>query len=69
MKTEYCIWKYLKDVQADVAIDIDIRVEAATLKLDFGRLKGIISWEIKGEFVFGAFKHCVFAALDCAFPA
>ena len=69
MALDYELTSYLKDVQANVSVNIHIGVETAGLELDLWRLEGIVVRERKRESVLRPFKDGVFASTDCAFPA
>lgn len=64
-----CSSRHLKDVQADVAVDVDVRVEAGGLELDLGRLERVIVGEGEGELVDHPLVDGVLAPCDGAFPA
>lgn len=59
----------LQDVEADVAEDVNVGVEAGRVELDLGGLERIISGKREGEPVDHPLVHCVLAPTDRPFPA
>ena len=59
---------YLKNVQADIAIEINVGVEASSLELDLWRFERIVIGEREGEPVLSSFKDSVFASCYRPFP-
>lgn len=48
---------YLKDVETDVAVDVDVGMEAGVVELHFWRLEGVVVGEGEGELVHHSFVH------------
>lgn len=62
-------FSYLKNIQADVAGEIHIWMEADSVKLHLWRLEWVISGEDKRELVDCALINCVLTASDRSSPA
>ena len=59
---------HLKNVQTDIAVEINIGVEATSVELDLRRLERIVIGEREWESVLSSFKHSIFASCYCPFP-